>query len=329
MAGGLERSCNCVWDSNDHLCMGYSNEDEKQEFFRKKIDELIEEKRKKFGTQDVIAADQVNEREKRKKFATQDAIAADQVNEREKRKKFATQDAIDADQVNEREKRKKRPIVAKKKSQSVPIESNEVTRRLKEYIVNEKNGTEVKMVIQKTLYQSDLEKSQNRLNMPINQLQTLDFLREDEKRLLDNDKNIEVGLLGPRLKMHEKSMVLKKWPMRSTFNYVLITNWNGFVKENQEDLKKDTRIQVWSFRKEGKLHFAIACLASSIEIEMGNSGKSNLNWFSLMFGCFSFNSDEGKTAKGMGGVVKPPCGPEATMIAAARHFSTSHKALIN
>ncbi|KAL4586512.1 hypothetical protein LXL04_011148 [Taraxacum kok-saghyz] len=183
----------------------------------------------------------------------------------EKRKKFATRDAIAVDQVNEREKRKKRRIVAKKKSQSVPIESNEVTRRLKEYIVNEENGTEVKMVIQKTLYQTDLEKSQNRLNMPINQLQTLEFLREDEKRILDNEKEIEVGLLGPRLKMHEKSMMLRKWRMRSTYNYVLKTNWNNFVKENEKDLQKNSKIQVWSFRKKERLHFAIACLERDVD----------------------------------------------------------------
>ena len=62
---------------------------------------------------------------------------------------------------------------------------------------------------------------------------------------------------------------------------------------------------------------------------MGSNEKKNLNWFSWMFNCFSFKSDEGKTTKDTGAVVKPNCGPEATMIAAARHFSTSHKALVN
>ncbi|KAL4586520.1 hypothetical protein LXL04_011156 [Taraxacum kok-saghyz] len=168
--------------------------------------------------------------------------------------------------VKKSKKPKKRQTTEKKKSKQVPIVSNEVTQRLKEYIVNEKNGTEVKVLIQKTLFKSDLKKSQNRLNMPIKQLETLDFLKEHEKQLIhEKEKGLKVKLLGPRLREHkEYSMVLKIWHLKSTENYVLITNWNDFVKENQKDLKKDTMIQVWSFRIKDKLHFAIACLEMDI-----------------------------------------------------------------
>ncbi|KAL4580194.1 hypothetical protein LXL04_016378 [Taraxacum kok-saghyz] len=227
MAEGLERSCKRVLHSTYLMPMGYNKEE--QEFYQKKMDELAEEKRKKFATHEV----------------------------------------------NEREKRS-RPIAVKKKSQSVQIVSNEVTQRLKEYIVTEENGTEVKLVIQKTLFQSDLEKSQNRLNMPINQLQTLDFLTEDEKRRLDREGEFDVGLLGPRLQMHEKAMVLKKWPMRSTYNYVLKTNWNNFVKENEKDLKKNSMIQVWSFRKKEKLYFAIACLEKHVAADVDSQNDADV-----------------------------------------------------
>ncbi|KAI3766756.1 hypothetical protein L2E82_16827 [Cichorium intybus] len=141
-----------------------------------------------------------------------------------------------------------------------PVVNNQVTRRLKEFITDYMNGKETKTVIQKTLFASDLKENLNRLNLPINQLETLDFLTETEKRDLENGKELQVPLLGPRLRMYKKPMALKIWHLRTTKNYVLITNWNNFVKENKEDLKENTMIQVWSFRRDHQLCFAIACL---------------------------------------------------------------------
>ncbi|KAI3763965.1 hypothetical protein L2E82_13963 [Cichorium intybus] len=122
------------------------------------------------------------------------------------------------------------------------------------------NGKEVKVVIQKTVFSSDLLKNQNRLSMPMKRVETHDFLTENEKRHLDNKKEIVVPLLGPRLQMHHEPMVLTIWQMVSSRNYVLKTNWNGFVDRNEEDLKLHSLIQVWSFRMEEQLCFAIVCL---------------------------------------------------------------------
>lgn len=143
------------------------------------------------------------------------------------------------------------------------VVTNEVTERLKEFVTNEMNGLDMKLVIQKFLFGSDLSDGQNRLNIPINQVKKHEFLTIDEKQFLESDvKNeIEVRVLGPRLRMFEETMGLKIWRMSTTKNYVLKGKyWSKFVNDNKDDLKVNTNIQVWSFRKERQLYLAIVCV---------------------------------------------------------------------
>lgn len=157
---------------------------------------------------------------------------------------------------NEDNKKKNMP----KKNIEPPI-SNDITERLKEHITHEQNGTNIMLVIQKKLFASDLAGNQNRLTMPYNQLQTIDFLTEQERDYLLTDKSeIDVSLLGPTFQMFHKSMKLVRWAINSTTSYILRTEWNNFVKENKSDLKQGAIIQVWSYRKEdqNKPCFAIA-----------------------------------------------------------------------
>ncbi|PWA42483.1 hypothetical protein CTI12_AA544230 [Artemisia annua] len=117
------------------------------------------------------------------------------------------------------------------------------------------------LVIQKQLSASDLAGYQNRLTMPYSQLQTLDFLTPDECTHLDTRcyHEIDVPLLGPTLKLYEQPMTkLVRWMVNSTETFVLRTGWNNFVLENKNDLKIGSKIQVWSFRKNQQLCFAIA-----------------------------------------------------------------------
>ena len=94
------------------------------------------------------------------------------------------------------------------------------------------------LVIQKKLFASDLAGNQNRLTMPYNQLQTIDFLTEQERDYLLTDRSeIDVSLLGPTLQMFNKSMKLVRWSINSTQSYILRTGWNDFVHENKNDMK--------------------------------------------------------------------------------------------
>ncbi|KAI3763963.1 hypothetical protein L2E82_13961 [Cichorium intybus] len=128
------------------------------------------------------------------------------------------------------------------------------------FITDDLNGKEAMLVIQKRLFASDLDGTQNRLNMPLNQVETHDFLTENEKRDLENKKELTVSLLGPRLQMYPEPMQLKIWNMKSSDNYVLKTKWNSFMNANKEDLKVKRMIQVWSYRREEQLCFAMACV---------------------------------------------------------------------
>ncbi|KAI3744265.1 hypothetical protein L1987_57342 [Smallanthus sonchifolius] len=151
-----------------------------------------------------------------------------------------------------------------KKAVRTPVVINEVTERLKEFIGNEMKGTEMKLVIQKVMYKSDTEKGLNRLNMPIKQLESDEFLTAEERHILNKrnpkENEIEVPLLGPTLEMHGEQMKLKMWHMASTVTYVLTTGWFRFWKVNKPHLLENSKIQVWSFRRDGQLCFAVACV---------------------------------------------------------------------
>ncbi|GKB73240.1 B3 domain-containing protein, DNA-binding pseudobarrel domain protein [Tanacetum coccineum] len=143
------------------------------------------------------------------------------------------------------------------KRQRSPLDEVEVDTRvvsneaLKEFITGEEiNGTNIKLVIQKTLYETDLKRSHHRLNIPFKQVKTHDFLTDEEKEILVNKEGIKVRVIGPTFMMYEKPLSLKIWSMSKTHNYVLNTNWGNFVEANRKVLKENTTIQVWSFRQD-------------------------------------------------------------------------------
>ncbi|KAF5815034.1 putative DNA-binding pseudobarrel domain superfamily [Helianthus annuus] len=177
------------------------------------------------------------------------------------------EDALAADKVMikkrksclllENDSNKKKIRKMSKKMKCGPVVNDDSIVRLKRFITGEMYGLDMKLVIQKVLYESDMKKDQNRLNMPIKQLVTKphEFLTDDEIRMVDKD-GIEVRVVGSMMQMYARPLWLKKWPMKKSDNYVLKTNWNNFVVDN-EGLKKDTMIQVWAFRKDRQLCFAI------------------------------------------------------------------------
>lgn len=148
------------------------------------------------------------------------------------------------------------------KIESGPVVKNEVTEQLQKFIrSDEMNGAELKLVTQKVLYMSDLKQDQNRLSLPLKQLITEDFLTTEERLKLENKEEMEVRVVGPTLEMYKEPMTMTIWPMKNTHNLVLKTNWYHFVKEHKEHLKELSKIQVWSFRKDNQLCFALAVVA--------------------------------------------------------------------
>ncbi|KAL6126020.1 hypothetical protein ACLB2K_074071 [Fragaria x ananassa] len=115
-------------------------------------------------------------------------------------------------------------------------------------------GSKVNLVIEKTLYMSDLALNQNRLSMPFKQLRSK-FLEDDEVRRLANHETFTLPLIDTRLQ--ERQICLSEWSMPTSKWYALKTQWHKkIVVENE--LREGDLIQVWSFRDKGNnLHLAL------------------------------------------------------------------------
>nr|GFA57794.1 B3 domain-containing protein, DNA-binding pseudobarrel domain protein [Tanacetum cinerariifolium] len=99
-----------------------------------------------------------------------------------------------------------------------------------------------------------------KLNLPLKQLLTEDFLSDEERRILESDGEIKVRLVRLNLKMFKEPIELKIWDMTWTSNLVLTSKWNQFVEENKDYLKELSMIQIWSFRKDQQLCFALVVI---------------------------------------------------------------------
>ncbi|XP_027358639.1 putative B3 domain-containing protein At2g27410 [Abrus precatorius] len=123
----------------------------------------------------------------------------------------------------------------------------------------ELNGYDIKFLMHKKLFLSDLSSNSNRLSMPLTEFMC-DFLTEDEKSTLGERegrkgriRGLEVTVLDPCLR--EFTLLLKKWTMKTTSIYNLVKNWKDVVSVNK--LKEDDELQIWSFRVQSKLYFLL------------------------------------------------------------------------
>nr|KJB47876.1 hypothetical protein B456_008G045700 [Gossypium raimondii] len=118
------------------------------------------------------------------------------------------------------------------------------------------DGSEEKLIIQKALYKTDLSKHHGRLSIPMNRVE-VEFLTDEELKQ-SSKEGIEALVIEPCLKTRDMS--LRIWDMpkptgRFSSLYVLVTGWKSVVESN--DLKVGDVIQVWSFRVNSKLCFAL------------------------------------------------------------------------
>ena len=124
--------------------------------------------------------------------------------------------------------------------------------------IRELNGTDTKFLMHKTLSNTDVEPNNNRLSMPVKKVEC-EFLSQAEKAVLDERESkkklvgLEVTVIDPCLR--EFSLLLKKWDMKTTSTYNLVSAWNHIVSNNK--LRRDHQLHIWSFRVENKLYFLL------------------------------------------------------------------------
>ncbi|KDP47197.1 hypothetical protein JCGZ_19679 [Jatropha curcas] len=100
-------------------------------------------------------------------------------------------------------------------------------------------------------------------------------------------KKIEVKIIGHCLDVSD--MILKQWDYpkqngNTTASYVFRTHWNSLKKKN--GLRQEDLIQVWSFRVENRLHFAL------VTVQGGATKKGEENEKSSPKSCISHYKDE-------------------------------------
>ncbi|KAL3570571.1 hypothetical protein D5086_027820 [Populus alba] len=135
----------------------------------------------------------------------------------------------------------------------------ELPQEVKERIAS-MNGKDVELVVDKQLYATDVTDGNNRLSIPLRQVIAKNFLTDEEKRALIDSNCLKVKILEPSLEM-VSDMNLKQWNMfkekgsTGSSSYVFMTQWNSLRRRS--NLLRLDRIQVWSFRVENDLYFAL------------------------------------------------------------------------
>lgn len=212
-------------------------------------------------------------------------------NHKRRREPLSSEDDVDVDtdvdheyeDNTSRRNSKKTNRVNNNSAYSTPVDQDYMPEKLKQLIVETKGGTDLKLVIQKTLTLTDTERNQNRLLIPINQILNK-FLTENEEKYLmkdDDDNNnkkrnlnaINAKIIEPKDIYSWTSINFKRWEMKkkngatTTCSYVLNKTWYKMLKRN--GLKVGETVQLWAFRINGDLNFAL--------VNVSRSGSSSSN----------------------------------------------------
>ncbi|KAJ6384393.1 hypothetical protein OIU78_027662 [Salix suchowensis] len=116
----------------------------------------------------------------------------------------------------------------------------------------------------KQVFKTDMNMHHDRFSMPLNQINGVkDFLRRNEI------EGTEVRLVEMGFKddsVHQSTMRLRKWHINSNISYVLASNWSDFLKRNEGALKENDIVQVYSFRRDGKLWCVLAKIVDADDV---------------------------------------------------------------
>lgn len=121
------------------------------------------------------------------------------------------------------------------------------------------HGSEPKLVIQKVIQETDLSDHHDRLNLPKNQVRTDAFLPEQDQRIFDVTRVLDVRVILPCLE--EFNLRFRKWRSSTGYSYALNSGWKNVVSERRNNIRSGNIIQVWSFRVDdrGENWFALVC----------------------------------------------------------------------
>ncbi|CAN8311394.1 unnamed protein product [Cochlearia groenlandica] len=127
----------------------------------------------------------------------------------------------------------------------------------------EEDPRDLKLIYERRLFKTDVNRGESRLSMPYNNLIDKDFLTKVELGIIEAD--IESGnKTGVGALLFDESfdmwgVMLKRWETPNkeseSWNYTLTCGWNEIVESN--GLKQGDDVSVWCFRWRGVLCFAL------------------------------------------------------------------------
>ncbi|KAJ9179996.1 hypothetical protein P3X46_008305 [Hevea brasiliensis] len=142
--------------------------------------------------------------------------------------------------------------------------------------IRTKGGTDVKLVIMKQMFTTDLNPHHDRFSIPFKQIRDSNFLTEDEKsKLKEQKENIPVTLMEPC--GDESKMLLRQWNLKSSSTYVLTSSWKKVLERNHQGssgkFKQNDIVQLWSFRRNGELWLALFKVGDASTTPSGSGSK--------------------------------------------------------
>ncbi|KNA22342.1 hypothetical protein SOVF_034970 [Spinacia oleracea] len=139
-------------------------------------------------------------------------------------------------------------------------------------IIRAYKGTNVKLVIEKPITNSDCDNGLDRFNFGFTNIVSRNILRENEKESLGKEgihkQSIVVMLIEPSLEV--TSIDLRCWKV----GYVLTNSWRRVKERNKIEVEQN--FQIWSFRYVGedrvgdKLGFALVPAPKSVPVRLHN-----------------------------------------------------------
>ncbi|KAF8037686.1 hypothetical protein BT93_B0514 [Corymbia citriodora subsp. variegata] len=135
------------------------------------------------------------------------------------------------------------------------------------------HGQDVRLVLEKDLCATDVNRSKNHLSIPKRKIQA-EFLTDEEIRALD-DEHMTVSLIEPCLQVRHGLKLRKDYKRGDYFSYVLKKEWNAVTHPTARNgLTEGCHIRLWAFRVNGDLHFCLVnCEAASADVENMATGE--------------------------------------------------------
>ncbi|RAL52611.1 hypothetical protein DM860_007379 [Cuscuta australis] len=178
--------------------------------------------------------------------------ASKELNEN-KRKRKASSSASHPHPLNYVNKNKRRKVTNNSASCSAAVElPPEFKHKVREM---KGKAEEAVLVIQKKLFQSDIEPYKGRFSIPSKQVAN-NFLTPKEKQTLHSGAKIENVLFIEPNCTSVCHITLKKWDMSANCIYNLITNWNAVRDRNR--LVEGDLVQLWAFRAQPSQELCLA-----------------------------------------------------------------------